>query len=141
MRSAGSGKDRGVNTDKLAGQIDQRAAGIAGIDRGVGLDEELIVGNADLSASERRDDAVRHRLADAERVADGEHDVADLQLVRISKIDRGETLFRLLDLQHREICPAVLQHDLGFVFALVCERYLHLGRAFDHVIVGDDEPG
>jgi hypothetical protein len=37
-----------------ARKIDQRAAGIARIDRRVGLDEELIVGDADLRARERR---------------------------------------------------------------------------------------
>ena len=71
-------------------EIDQRAAGIAGIDRGIGLDEELIVGDADLRARQRRDDAVGHGLADAERIADREHHVADLQLVGIAEIDRRE---------------------------------------------------
>jgi hypothetical protein len=61
------------------GHVDQRAAGIAGIDRRIGLDEELIVGDADLRARQRRDDAMRHGLADAERIADGEHHVADQQ--------------------------------------------------------------
>ena len=60
-------------------EVDQRAAGIAGIDGGVGLDEELVVGDADLRARHRRHDAVGHGLADAERIADGEHQVADLQ--------------------------------------------------------------
>ena len=54
-------------------------ARIARIDRRVGLDEELVVGDADLRARERRDDAARHRLADAEGIADGEHQVADLE--------------------------------------------------------------
>ena len=56
----------------------QRAAGIAGIDGGVGLDEELIVAGADLGARQRRDDAHGHGLADAEGIADRQHQVAHL---------------------------------------------------------------
>src|SRR5687768_18409844 len=43
----------------------------------------------DLSTRQGRDDAVRHGLADAERVADREHHVADLQLIGIR--DRKST--------------------------------------------------
>ena len=42
----------------------------------IGLDEELIVGDADLGARQRRDDAVGYGLPDAEGIADREHDVA-----------------------------------------------------------------
>ena len=34
--------DRGVDADQLAAQVDQRAAGVAGVDRRVGLDELLV---------------------------------------------------------------------------------------------------
>ena len=88
VRAAGAREDRGVDADEPAGQIDQRAAGIAGIDGGVGLDEELVVGDADLGARQRRDDAVGDGLADAERIADGEHEVADLERVGIAEVDR-----------------------------------------------------
>ena len=125
----------------MAGEIDQRAAGIAGIDGGVGLDEELIVGDADLGARERRDDAMGYGLADPERVADREHEVADLQLVGIAEVERREALAPILDAQHREVGAAVLEHDLGIELALVRERHLDLVRAFDHVVVGDDQAG
>ena len=76
---------------------------LPGIDRGVGLDEELVVGDADLRARQRRDDAVRHRLPDAERIADGEHQVADLQLVGIRRTPAPGTLARASIFQHREV--------------------------------------
>ena len=120
--------DRGVDADQAAGEIDQRAAGIAGIDRGVGLDEELVVGDPDLGARQRRDDAVGHGLADAERIADGEHDVADLQLVGIAEARPREALAAVLEAQHGEIGARVLQHDLGVELALVGERDLDLRR-------------
>ena len=81
-RAARAREDRGIDADEAARHVDERAAGIAEVDRGVGLDEERIVGNADLRARERRDDSLRHRLPDAERIADREHEVADLNLRR-----------------------------------------------------------
>ena len=110
----------------LPAQVDQRATRIAGIDGGVGLDEELIVGDADLGARHRRNDAVGHGLADGERIADGEHDVADLQRVGIGELERGKALVLRLEPQHREIRARILEHDLGFELALVGERDLDL---------------
>ncbi len=127
-------------TDSPA-EIDQRAARIAGIDGGIGLDEELIVGDADLGARHRRDDAVGHGLADGERIADGKHDVADLQRVGIGEFERGETLVLRLDAQHREVGAGILEHHLGLEFALVGERDLDLVGPLDDVIVGHHEPG
>ena len=83
-----------LTPNELAGEIDQRAAGIARIDRRVGLDEELIVGDADLRARQRRDDAVGHGLPDAERIADGEHDVADFERVGIGEFEKRKFLMR-----------------------------------------------
>ena len=113
MRAAALGEDRGVDADQPPVHVDQRAARIAGIDGGVGLDEELVVGDADLRARERRDDAAGHRLADAERIADGEHEIADLETVRIAELDRGELDAARIEPQHREIGLLVLENDLG----------------------------
>ena len=128
LRAARAREDRGVDADEPAAEIDQRAAGIAGIDGGVGLDEELIVADADLCARDRRDDAVRHGLADAERIADREHQVADLQLVGIAEVEHREALVGALEAQHGEIAALVLEHDLGLELALVGERDLDLAR-------------
>ncbi len=141
LRTAGAREDRGVDADQAAGKIDQRAAGIAGIDRGVGLDEELVVGDPDLGAGHRRHDAVGDGLADAERIADGEHHVADLQRVGIAEIGRGEALAAVLDAQHGEIGARILEDEIGVEFALVGESDLDLVRILDDVIVGDDEAG
>ena len=67
---------------RLPAAVDQRAAGIAGIDRRVGLDEILEPVDAEVIAAERADDAERDGVAEAERIADREHDVADLQRAR-----------------------------------------------------------
>ncbi len=69
------------------------------------------------------------------------HDVADLQLVGVGKIERREALLGALDAQHREIAALVLQHDVGCKLALVGERDLHFAGIRDDVIIGDDEAG
>ena len=73
----------------MAFVIDQRAAGVAGVDGGVGLDEVFDLLDAQPAAAGGADDALRHRLADAEGIADGEHDVADLNLVESASVRTG----------------------------------------------------
>ncbi len=50
-------QNRGVDADQFTVQVDQRAAGVAGIDRRVGLDEVLVAFDAKPRAAERADDA------------------------------------------------------------------------------------
>ena len=57
--AAGAREDRGVDADQLAVHVDQRAARVAGVDRRVGLDEVLVVGDAHVGAALGRDDAHR----------------------------------------------------------------------------------
>ena len=74
-----AGDDRGVDADDLAARRDQRAAGIAGIERGVGLDDVLDHAAGDASGSERPSaeiDAGGHRPLEAERIADGDDKLA-----------------------------------------------------------------
>src|SRR5207237_10778311 len=49
--------DRAVDPDEVAGGIDERAARVPGIDRGVGLDEILETVDAETGAAERAPDA------------------------------------------------------------------------------------
>ncbi len=82
---------------------------------------------------------MRHRLADAERIADRQHHVADLQRVGVGEVERRKTLLRALDAQHRKIAALVLENNIGVEFALVGQRDFHFAGAFDHVIIGDDQ--
>jgi hypothetical protein len=102
-RAARFGVDRRVDTDERALHVDQRAARIARIDRRVGLDEEAVVGDADMRARQRRDDPLRHRLADAERIADRQHEIADFERIGIAELQRRERGAAVLDLQHGEV--------------------------------------
>ena len=104
---------------------------------GVGLEEVLVAAVADAGrASLRADDAHRHGLADAERVADRQHDVADADLVRVAD-GEGVQVLRV-DLQHREVARRIGADDLGVERALVRELDADAIRAFDDVVVGQD---
>ena len=142
LRSAAARKDGGVDADEMAVHIDERTAGIAGIDGGVGLNEELVVGDADLRAGERRDNAARHRLPHAERIADGEHEVADFEAVGVAEFDGREADAGGAEAEHDEIAPLVLEDDLGRELAPVGQGHgdLSVAASLNDVVVGDRKP-
>ena len=85
-----AGRDLRVDADHLAVRVEQRAAGVAGVDRRVGLDPALdgrAVGRLQ-RAVERRDDPGRERVVESEGVADRVRGVADLDACR-SRRARG----------------------------------------------------
>jgi hypothetical protein len=112
---------------------------LPGIDRRVGLHEELVVGDPDLGARQRRDDAAGHRLADAEGVAHRQHEIADLERVGIAEWQSRQRLAAGIHLEHRKVGALVGEQHLGLVLALVGQHHPDVGAALDDVIVGDDE--
>ena len=80
---------RGVDADHIAVEVEHRAARIARIDRGVGLDVAVVEAGADV-AVQRRDDAGGDGAAEAERIADRDHPVADPGPGRIAEADEGQ---------------------------------------------------
>ena len=71
-------------------------------------------------AAERADDARRHRVLQAERVADRDHEVADLQPVRIAERDVGQAFG--LDLEQRDVDGPVGADHLAREIAPVPQR-------------------
>ena len=116
----------------------QSAAGIAGIDGGVGLDEKLIIIGRALTARQSRDDAHGDGLADAEGIADRQHQVAHLNLVAVAERHGGKLFALGVDLQHRQIGSGVGHQHLGLEFALVVQRHHDIGAARHHMVVGQD---
>ena len=120
-------------------RVDERATGIAEIDGGVGLNEILEVRDAEPAAAGGADDALRHGLAEAERIADRQHDVAGAQLVRAAhRHDR-----RVLDrhAQNRQIGIGILADDLGRGDAAVGELDPDFVRTLHHVVIRNDMTG
>ena len=114
-----------VDADQFAVGVEQRAAGVAGVDRGVGLDAVGVFQQRAgrlLVAVRAGDDAVGHgRLkigGQQERIADGEAPVADLHLVAVGhlgggkvvaaqQLDQGHVAGRIDADDHRVVQPAV----------------------------------
>ncbi len=129
--------DGRVDADDLAAQVEERPAAVAGVDAGVGLDEVVVGAGADRAAL-GADDAHRHRVAEAEGVADGDDVLADAQ--RLARAERGDGQigWGVLELEDGDVEAHVLADDLRPVLAVVGELHLHLVGVVDHVRVGHD---
>ncbi len=135
LRSAALRVDHAVDADEVAAAVDQRATGVAGIHRGVGLDEVLEAIDAEVVAAERADDAVRHRAAEVERTADREHGVADLHVLELAEGHRRKVL--AVGLEHREVGFRIAAAHGGAHAPPVGEHELYVVGVLDHVIVGE----
>ena len=136
--AAAARQDGGVDADHLAACVDQRAARVAGVDRGVGLDEVLVIGQPQASAADGADDPHGHGLADPEGVADRQHDVADLQVLGVAQDRRRQR--GVVDTQNGEVGALIRAQDAGSHLAPVGERDLDLARVLDDVVVRQDRP-
>src|SRR5690606_14437871 len=85
--AAGGRKNRRIDALQRAVEPDERAPGVAGIDRRVRLNEVLVAFDVDPASTERADDAGRCRLTEAERVADRDDEVADVEVVRVAELE------------------------------------------------------
>ena len=84
--AAGLRQNLRVDADELSARVHQRAARIPVIDWRVGLEKILVAAVANAGGpSLAADDAHGDSLPDAERVAHGQHDIADLHLVGIAE--------------------------------------------------------
>ena len=77
-------EDRGIDPNHLAFEVEHRSARIAAVDRGIGLDEVVIGAGIDIAMA-RRDDTCSDRTAEAVRVADRDHPLADAGTVGITE--------------------------------------------------------
>ena len=87
-----AGDDRRVDADDGAGARHERPARVAGIERRVGLNHVLDqpAGPRAQRAAERADDAGRHGVLEAVRVADGDDELSRPQRLRVAELDGGE---------------------------------------------------
>jgi hypothetical protein len=119
IAAAARGNHR-VDADHLAVVIQQRAARVAGVDGGIGLDEALeLLGDV---AAERADDARRDRGLQAERRADGNRPVAHLHAVRVGDPDRRQRVAGV-DFDDRDVGFGVRADQLGFVFCRIVGQF------------------
>src|SRR5208283_1347065 len=128
--------DGGVDADEPAFDIHERAAGVAGVDGGVGLDEVFIVFDAEVAAAGGADDAGGDGLADAEGVSDGEHDVPDLGFVAVGHGDDGEVFG--VNLDDGDIGLGVAANDLGGECAAILQGDFDFVGVINDVVVGEN---
>src|SRR6185369_2485008 len=89
------------------------------VDRRVRLNEVLVCFDAEIGAAFGGNDAHRHRLADAERIADRQHDVTQAQTAGVAELDGGQVADVALQLDYRQIALRVRAHDgRGVVLAV-----------------------
>ena len=111
--AAEAADDGRIDADEPPARIAQRAAAVARIDRRIRLDEVLVAVRArqlDARAVRGRDHAHRRGDADLERIADGENEIADLDLRAVGHRQRGQIL--RVDLDHRDVHLRVRADDL-----------------------------
>ncbi len=128
--------------DHLGREVHQRPARVARVDLGVGLDVVAHAAARHLHVPPHlplaADDAGGDRLIEAERAADRQHPLADLQLVVVAETRRHQIARRLVEPDDRDVGLRVHPQRLGGELAPVAEGHLDVGGARDDVAVGDD---
>lgn len=83
--------DRGIHADYFATGVDERSAGVARVERGVRLDHAIDQSSASRphGASERTDDAGRHRGLETERAANRNRQLTGTDQVGVAKPRRN----------------------------------------------------
>ena len=128
--------DRSVDADEFAAVIDERAAGIAWIDWGVGLEEVLVGFDAETAAACGADDTLGDGLTHPERIANSQGDVANLDFGGIADSNRLEIF--AINFQDRDIGFWIGANDACLELALVGERDANVRGAIDDVVVRED---
>jgi hypothetical protein len=117
MPSARAAEDGSVDADELPGDIHQRPTRIAGVDRGVGLDEAFIILDAHPATVRRADDPVRHTLAHPKGMTDGQDHIAHLHVPAVRQRDGGQVVGG--DLDHRDVGLGIEANHFGIKVAPV----------------------
>ena len=122
-----------VDADHAPVGVEQGAARVAGVDRGVGLDRALdLEGGQRLDrAVGRRDDADRQRLLLHERAADRRNRLAGLYRVAVSQLQRVQVEAIRVDLEQRDVGVRVEADDARGHLVAVGELDVDLLRLVD----------
>src|SRR5690606_25440336 len=112
------GADLRVHADHLSAQVEQRPAGVAGVDRRVRLDDlrDAVAAHdaAGRDAAPRgADDPGAHAAAQAEGVADGDHPLAGPYVIRVAQRDRVRAVWQAIDAKYRQVAVRVGADHLG----------------------------
>src|ERR1700733_1832462 len=131
---------RSVDADHFARRGHQRAARIAGIEGSVGLHHILDhpAGARLQRASERRDDACGDRRVEAKRIADGDCDLAALELGAVAKLC-GRQRDVSFDPEQRKIRVGIVAEHARLKVTAFERDEIDRPRALDDMAVGERE--
>ena len=131
---------RGVDAHDLASRRHQRAAGVAWIERGVGLDQvlQLAPALAAQRAAERRNHAGGDGGLEAERVADRHHQPPAPQLLRVAE-PRGGQRHRIVGAQQGEVGVGIVAQQPRGQVAAIGRHDIVRRRLLGDVAVGEDQ--
>src|SRR5690606_33619198 len=133
------GGDSCINANEFTLKIDQSSTTIAGIDRGVGLDEGLylqviaIPEYADVSGFSAHDSCCDRRVQ-VERIANSEYPFSRTYAVGISIFDEGKIM--CLNFQQRKVGGRVRSYQLGKVTLVVAHHDFNVRCFCNDVMVG-----
>ncbi len=135
-----------VDANDLAGGVDERAARVAGVDGGVGLDHVgEVLGGAHVAAvggkgaASARNDAVSDSvLVLAESITDSDDGLASGDSFRIAKSDRGE-IIDVINLEEGNIIKRVGADESNFVvsFSTIKDNF-DIISAVDNVFISEN---
>src|SRR6185369_1546168 len=132
----------GVDADDVTVDVEHRAAAVAHVDGGVGLDVAVVGARTGDPAVKRGDDPGGDGAADAIGIADGEDPVADPRLGAVAPLHEGQAA--AFDLEQGEVRRFVAADDARRIFLAVggddrdgVDR-AGAGQPLDQVVVGDD---
>src|SRR6202008_3799333 len=83
-------------------------------------------------------DAGGDSVLQAERIADGDHEIPDFETRRVAQRHLGEA--RLRDFEHGDVRGDVAADDGRGEIAAVLQRYGDFGRVINHMRVCNDVP-
>ena len=145
----GKGADlHGVDADDLPVAVDQRPAGVAGVQGGVGLDQGHGAAVHVHVPVDGGDDAVGVGAPEGrpQGIADGNHRIAHPQCGGIPKLGGGQV--GAVDAQHRQVGNVVATNQPGREAAVIGELHgndvgilYHMGIGHDISVSGEHHPG
>ena len=115
---SGGAENKAVDADDVAARVQQRPAGVARVDSGIGLNSFIQQHAAGAAhRTQRTDDAARHGAGQPEGIADGINLLAHFQRARVAQ--RGRLQAGALDLDDGEIVDFIQPDYTGTIFFLV----------------------
>ena len=137
-RRVGTRDDGRVHADNAAPAVEERTAGIAGVQRGVGLYDVLdqAAGRRPQGPAQGADHTGRDRRLQAEGIAHGNDKLPDAQGIQIAKLDWREAPAPAMHPDKRGIRIRIAANEIGRSGAAVGKQNLDRTRALNDVIVG-----